>query len=156
MPNDSEVSKRIASAIQALEESGDLKEARIKPQIGQIIQFEFDKLPPTLNQMLRMKRYARDALLDSWSWWMFEQAYNELLLTPGPRLRSVRIIFELHVYRLMDWDNASARFKIPGDALVNAAVIFDDSPKIVKEYSVRQKQVPQNKQGFTIYIEVLE
>lgn len=152
---DSRVSGRIALALQALKESRDNESIRIVPNRGAILVFEFDKLPPTLNQMLRMNRWKRDELLEAWSWWTYEQAYNELMLTPAPRIASVSITLVLKVYRLMDWDNASARLKIPGDALVNSAVILNDSPKVVKNYTVRQSQVSVRDQGISIILEVL-
>ena len=41
----------------------------------------------------------------------------------------------------MDFDNASASFKYLVDAIVKAGIIYDDSPKTIEEWTVRQVSV---------------
>lgn len=45
----------------------------------------------------------------------------------------------------MDFDNASASFKYLVDAIVKAGIIYDDSPKTIEEWTVRQVKVESRK-----------
>ena len=45
----------------------------------------------------------------------------------------------------MDFDNASASFKYLVDAIVKAGIIYDDSPKTIEEWTVRQVSVKSRK-----------
>lgn len=45
----------------------------------------------------------------------------------------------------MDFDNASASFKYLVDAIVKAGIIYDDSPKTIEEWTVRQVSVESRK-----------
>lgn len=72
---------------------------------------------------------------------------------PGP----VRITFTRYTQTLMDWDNMCASFKHLGDALVNARVIQDDKPGIIKKFYPKQVRVAHRiDQKSIIEIEDLE
>lgn len=45
----------------------------------------------------------------------------------------------------MDFDNASASFKYLVDAIVKAGIIYDDSPKTIEEWTVKQVAVKSRK-----------
>lgn len=58
--------------------------------------------------------------------------------------RPVRVRYARTYVRLaMDWDNLGASFKPIGDALVRLGVIADDSPRIVRAFSMEQPKAQQ-------------
>lgn len=118
--------------------------------------FHFDHLPPGLNGkdgLLRMHWSKRSELLELWTGMVLEQ---KRAADPFP-IEKCRVEFWLRVRQLMDWDNASARFKLVGDALVRAHVLKDDSPKVVDSFQVYQERVLTSEglsQGCSILIYV--
>lgn len=72
----------------------------------------------------------------------------------GPTITEpVRVTYIRHTARLMDWDNACASFKHIGDAMIDAGIIADDSPKIIAEFVPRQIKCQQGEQRTEIIIE---
>lgn len=65
----------------------------------------------------------------------------------------VRITYIRYTSSLMDWDNACASFKHIGDALQEAGILSDDSPKIVAVFDPKQEKVKRTEQRTEIIIE---
>ena len=123
-----------------------------KPQ--RVIEFYFDQLPPSLNGkygLLRMHWAARGRLQDAWTLLVKNRAQH--LPESQHQIAHCQILFTLYVRTLMDWDNAYARFKILGDALVAAGVISDDSPSAVEALTCDQLKVRgRDRQGCAVRI----
>lgn len=69
--------------------------------------------------------------------------------------KPVRITYTRYCNRFMDWDNAVSSFKHIGDAIVDAGIIADDSPKIIQQFIPRQIQCKKADERTEILIELL-
>lgn len=109
--------------------------------------FHCDTLPPSLNTMLRQHWSARSRERE-----YFNQLFRYYLYgkaAPEP----CEIIVTWRVMRLMDEDNAKARFKLLGDALVKAGILSDDNPDVIKSLVVKQERVKHRaEQGFDLEV----
>lgn len=98
-----------------------------------MIRYEFDPLPPTPNQMLRMHWGKRGKAKSDLMWQIRAQEIKE---APEP--------CEIHalwtVYRKMDADNAIGRLKLVIDALKEMGVLKDDSLRYVKLVDAEQER----------------
>lgn len=65
----------------------------------------------------------------------------------------VRITYVRYTAFPMDWDNACASFKHIGDALQEAGIISDDSPKVISQFVPRQIKCKKVEQRTEIIIE---
>lgn len=65
----------------------------------------------------------------------------------------VKITYIRYTSSMMDWDNACASFKHIGDALQEAGILSDDSPKIVAVFDPQQVKVKRCDQRTEIVIE---
>ena len=71
-----------------------------------------------------------------------------------PYKGEVKVRYERHSVRLMDWDNLGASFKCWGDALENAGIIENDSPKIIIDFDMYTVKADSYREvGTTIIIE---
>ena len=114
---------------------------------------QFDQLPPSQNQLLRMHWRRRAVALDAWIFWVKAQA-QEQNLSEAPAWRiTVGCLFK--VARLMDEDNAQARFKLIGDALVRAGMVVDDNPNAL-QLAVFQRKVARTEQGVELTLTIVE
>ena len=94
---------------------------------------------------------ARYRLQDAWTLLVKNRAQH--LPESQHQIAHCQILFTLYVRTLMDWDNAYARFKILGDALVAAGVISDDSPSAVEALTCDQLKVRgRDRQGCAVRI----
>jgi len=81
-------------------------------------------IPPSLNKYLRMHWAKRREVKELWYWLV----KNEAAWVPGLKgKRRVRITITFPVQRRRDRDNWSP--KVILDALVNNAILWDDSPE---------------------------
>lgn len=124
-----------------------------QPAQSQIV-MQFDQLPPSNNQLLRMHWRRRKQLLDAWIFHVKTQAQELNLPAERPAWR-MRVQANFLVYRLMDDDNAEARFKLIGDALVKAGLLLDDNSAAL-QLEVLQSKVARNDQKTVLRIDVLE
>lgn len=95
---------------------------------------------PSLNTLLRMNRHRRRKLQHDLKVLIMEQTRNR-------HWGKVTLCYVRHHSNFMDWDNFGASFKLAGDALVQAAVIKDDSPKIIHDFFPKQHKCrkPENR-----------
>lgn len=69
-----------------------------------------------------------------------------------PKYKDVVVTYERHSCRAMDWDNHCASFKIIGDAMVEAGILLDDSPTIIKEFIPKWFKVDKKNLEKTVVI----
>ncbi len=125
-----------------------------EPQAASQIVMQFDQLPPSQNQLLRMHWRRRTVALDAWIFWMKAQAQEQNLSSEAPAWHiAVGCLFK--VARLMDEDNAQARFKLIGDALVRAGLVVDDNPNAL-QLAVFQRKVARAEQGVELTLNIVE
>ncbi len=107
------------------------------------VSWEFTELPFSLNDMLRAHWSKRGEIRD----------YYAMLFRAGQRTapQPCELTITWRVTQAMDWDNAAARFKCIGDAMVLAGVLADDNPDVVRAFHVKQQRVKhRGEQGFTV------
>lgn len=103
----------------------------------------FDELPYSLNQMLRSHWATRRKIQE------FYAMQFRALQRQAPEPCEITVTWR--VTQLMDWDNCAARFKLIGDAMVDAGVLSDDNPQVIRAFHVKQIKVNHRyEQGFTI------
>lgn len=68
--------------------------------------------------------------------------------TRNKHIGQVRLIYVRHTPRPMDWDNQGASAKLILDSLKDAKIIIDDSPKIIREFVLRQEPAKKGR-GYT-------
>lgn len=95
-----------------------------------------------------MRQHYREAAKkrERLAWEIRSQKEEPTIYEPVP------VTYIRHTARLMDWDNACASFKYIGDALTEAGIIGDDSPKIIAEFIPRQIKCRENEQRTEIII----
>jgi hypothetical protein len=114
---------------------------------------EYIKLPylmPGLNGPEGlMRQHYRDAAKkrESLTWEIRGQKVGQTIYDP------IRVTYIRHSEKLMDWDNACASFKYIGDAMIEAGIIGDDSPKVIAEFIPRQVKCKRDQQYTEIIIE---
>ena len=101
------------------------KTGKTLPATSGAMLWVLDRIPKTLNQLLRMHWRARKQDLESWKW--------HVLSVAGPRsskAKRSRVELKLTVYRkqLQDPDNAVGSCKNLIDALRKIGWLVDDSP----------------------------
>lgn len=96
-----------------------------------------------------MRQHYRDAARkrESLAWEIKQQKIGSTIYEP------IRVTYIRHTERLMDWDNACASFKYIGDAMIEAGIIGDDSPKVIAEFIPRQIKCKREEQRTEIIIE---
>jgi hypothetical protein len=101
-------------------------------------------LPPGLNKLMRMNRFAYQRLLKNWEVLLRTVTRNVVIETPCV------LTFTVHASLDMDWENAAVCQKIPMDCLVRLGLIPDDSPKYIMAMNIRQEKCPRKDVGFTM------
>jgi len=106
-----------------------------------ILTIEINELSPGLNGkqgMLNMHWTKYTAVKKKWLILVMEQTRRKI---EAP----VALVYERFMTKQMDWDNLGASFKVVGDALVKAGVLMDDSPDIIKTFTLKQHLVRRPK-----------
>lgn len=94
------------------------------------LRFKVAELPPNLNgikKLVRSYKYGQER--DRWQLLIRSAIGPDMVSFPS----RVSIQFDVYCVQRSDKDNAQARFKLVGDALVNMGIIRDDSPRIIDE-----------------------
>ena len=114
---------------------------------------EYIKLPylmPGLNgpEGLMRQHYRNAAQIkERLAWEIRAQKVGQTIYDP------IRVTYIRHTEKLMDWDNACASFKHIGDAMIEAGIIGDDSPKVIAEFVPIQTKCKRAEQHTEIIIE---
>lgn len=125
--------------------------AALYTTVGDIggLSFDFQELPPSLNKTLRAHWTQRRNVKQYFAY-LFRSGYNSVGVAVA---EPVEIVVTWRVMRLMDHDNAKARFKLIGDAMKDAGIISDDNPEVVKALHVKQERVKHRaEQGFVVEV----
>lgn len=118
-----------------------------------MIEILLQGLPKTPNQLKTMHWAARAKHSKQWRsaarWMAFKSQ-------PKQPLRQVRLTFIRGSSRQCDYDNGIASVKPLIDGLVDAGIIADDNPSIVKAVLFGWEKAPQKAGFMKIIIEPLE
>lgn len=95
------------------------------------LKFVIAELPPNLNGIKKLSRnyYLYGQERDRWQMLIRQAIGADMISYPG----RVSIQFDVYCMQKSDKDNAQARFKLVGDALVNMGIIRDDSNRVIDE-----------------------
>jgi len=110
--------------------------------MSKILEFTIPYLTPGLNgsdgllrQHFRFRKLAKTKLVIL--------LLSQRTLGNKPLKGPLKVEYIRFCHQLMDWDNAGASFKNVGDALQEAGIISDDSPKVIREFIPLQIQIPK-------------
>lgn len=101
------------------------------------MKLEIKAIPPSLNKVLRMHRWAKKDLKDEWILLVREQLNADRLKCSSTQRMKVKVT--IHHSRLYDRDNAWGACKVLFDALRHWLLIHDDSPEWLEATILQQK-----------------
>jgi len=126
------------------------EENRAKRIESNYIKIVMRELIPGLNGdngLIREDRWKRKDRKDRYYNFIYKETKNKIV---GPCI----IVYTRYTTQLQDYDNASASVKIPFDCMVEAGIIEDDNPKVVKRFfpiQVKVKTHAEHRVEFEIY-----
>lgn len=106
-----------------------------------MIVLEFDEIPPGLNSRFGQTRMHWAEYREKKNYWAALVLVEILGRRPSQPVGKCVVIYTLKTVRSWDWDNLVATFKFIGDGLINAGILIDDSPSVIKSLVTFRKRV---------------
>lgn len=116
-----------------------------------VLEFWLPGVPKPMNQVLRMHWAKRN---DYYQALYVDVARKIAFRKPLKPLELVKLSFERHAYRMLDYDGCVASMKPIADGLVRAMVLKDDSWPITGKWDVDQTFRPKGQE--CVYVRVEE
>lgn len=115
------------------------------------LEFFLNGVPESMNKVMRMHWAKRNGYFARW----YQDVARAIGVRKPPQpLKRVRLIFERHAYRTLDFDGCVASMKPIADGLVHAGVLEDDTWKITGKWDVGQQYRPKGQE--CVYVRVDE